>query len=184
MSYVNTLIVTSIAFKIQRELLCSVRCSNCFLFRGIFHYVPNHWVSKNITKVAGLWIFICLFFSLAFIYPNILFGVLAVHAKLLQLYPALCKPMGCGLPGSSVHEVLQARILEWAAMPSSRGSSRLRDKTHMSYISCIGRQVLHSLVARVLATSCLSDPISNVATNEEEPYDISWDVFTSKTSVS
>ena len=37
---------------------------------------------------------------------------------------------------------LQARILEWVAMPSSRGSSRPRGQTHTSYISCIGRRVL------------------------------------------
>ena len=35
----------------------------------------------------------------------------------------LCNPMNCSLPGSSVHGILQARILEWIAMPSSRGSS-------------------------------------------------------------
>ena len=46
-------------------------------------------------------------------------------------------------PCSSVHEILQARILERVAMPSSRGSSRPRDWTHTSYISCIGRQVLY-----------------------------------------
>ena len=43
--------------------------------------------------------------------------------------------------------------------------------------------VLYLLVARVRATSCLSGPIGSVATSEEEPYGISWDVFTSKTSV-
>ena len=36
---------------------------------------------------------------------------------------ALCNPMDCSPPGSSVHGILQARILEWVAMPSSRGSS-------------------------------------------------------------
>ena len=36
----------------------------------------------------------------------------------------LCDPMNCSLPGSSIHGILQARILEWVAMPSSRGSSR------------------------------------------------------------
>ena len=43
-----------------------------------------------------------------------------VHAHLLQLCPTLCDPMDCSLPGSSVHGILQARILEWVAMPSSR----------------------------------------------------------------
>ena len=44
-----------------------------------------------------------------------------VPAKLLQSCPTLCDPMDCSLPGFSVHGVLQARILEWVAMPSSRG---------------------------------------------------------------
>ena len=43
-----------------------------------------------------------------------------VHAKALQLCSTLCSPMDCGLPRSSVHGILQARILEWAAMLSSR----------------------------------------------------------------
>ena len=37
------------------------------------------------------------------------------------------------------------RILEWVAMPSSRGSSRPRDRTHVSYISCVGERVLYHL---------------------------------------
>ena len=45
----------------------------------------------------------------------------------------LCNPMDCGPPGSSAHGMLQARILEWVATPSSRGSSRPRDQTHISY---------------------------------------------------
>ena len=42
--------------------------------------------------------------------------------------------MDYSLPGSSVHGILQARILEQAAMPSSRGSFQPRDRTHISYI--------------------------------------------------
>ena len=49
------------------------------------------------------------------------------------------------LSGSSVHGILQARILEWVAMPPSRWSFWLRDPTHVSYISCIGGQVLPPL---------------------------------------
>ena len=44
-------------------------------------------------------------------------------AKSLQLYPTLWDPMSYSLLGSSVHGTLQARILEWVAMPSSRDSS-------------------------------------------------------------
>ena len=46
-----------------------------------------------------------------------------MHAKSLQLCPTLCNPMDCSPPGSSVHGILQARILEWVAISSSRGSS-------------------------------------------------------------
>ena len=51
-----------------------------------------------------------------------------MHAKSLQLCPTLCSPMDCNLPGSSVHGILQARILEWVTMPSSRGSSPPSDQ--------------------------------------------------------
>ena len=50
-------------------------------------------------------------------------------AKLLQLCPTLCNPMDCSLPGSSVHGILQARILDWVAMASSKGSSNPRIKS-------------------------------------------------------
>ena len=46
-------------------------------------------------------------------------------AKSLQSCLTLCDPMDCSLTGSSVHGILQARILEWDTMPSSRGSSNL-----------------------------------------------------------
>ena len=42
-----------------------------------------------------------------------------MHAKLLQLCPTHCNSMDCSPPGSSVYRILQARILEWVAMPSS-----------------------------------------------------------------
>ena len=47
--------------------------------------------------------------------------------------------MDCSLKDSSIHGILQARILEWVAVPSSRGSSWPRDWIHVSYISCISR---------------------------------------------
>ena len=52
-------------------------------------------------------------------------------------------PKDCSLPGSSVHGILQARILEWVAISSSRASSWPRDRNHISYISCIGTWVLY-----------------------------------------
>ena len=61
----------------------------------------------------------------------------------LQLCPPLCDLMDSSPPGSSVHGILQARILEWVAMPSSKGSSPPQDWTCISYASCIGRRVLY-----------------------------------------
>ena len=54
----------------------------------------------------------------------------------------LCDPMDCSLSGFSVHEILQARILEWADISSFRGSSWPRDWTWASYVSCMGRPIL------------------------------------------
>ena len=50
-----------------------------------------------------------------------------VSAKSLQLCPTLCDPIDCRPPGSSVHGILQTRIVEWVAISSSRGSSQTRD---------------------------------------------------------
>ena len=55
-----------------------------------------------------------------------------------RLRLTLCHPMDCSPPGSSVHGILQARILEWGAMPSSRGSSPPRDRILISYVSLAG----------------------------------------------
>ena len=67
----------------------------------------------------------------------------SMYAKSLQSRPTLCNPMDCSLPGSSAHGILQARVLEWVAMPSSRGSSLPRDQTQVSWVPCIGRKVLY-----------------------------------------
>ena len=61
----------------------------------------------------------CLTYSFCWIFPHL--GSFLICVKLLQSCPTLCKPMDWGLPGSSIHGTLQARILEWGAMPSCRG---------------------------------------------------------------
>ena len=66
-------------------------------------------------------------------------------AQSFQLYPTFCDPVDCSLPGSSVHGISQARVLEWVTMPSSRGSSPPRGQTQVSYASCIGRWVFLTL---------------------------------------
>ena len=61
-----------------------------------------------------------------------------------QSCPALCYPMDCRLPGSSVHRIFQARILEWVAISSSRGYSQPRDQFQ---VFCISSQLVKNLPA-------------------------------------
>ena len=58
----------------------------------------------------------------------------------IQSCPTLCDPMDCSPPGSSVHGISQARILEWVAISLSRGPSQPRDGTR---VSCIGSWILY-----------------------------------------
>ena len=85
-----------------------------------------HWFSMCIY---GQWWFIC------------------SHSCCLvaKLCPTLCNPMDYSLPGSPVHGIFQARMLEWVAISFSTGSSWPRDQTHGSYI---GRQTLYCWEAR------------------------------------
>ena len=67
------------------------------------------------------------------------YQVILYVCSVTQSCPTLHNPMDCGLPGSFVYGILQAWILEWIAISSSKGSSRPRDQTCISCISCIGR---------------------------------------------
>ena len=59
-----------------------------------------------------------------------------------QSCPTLCDPMDCSLLASSVHGISQARILEWVAVSYSRHSSQPRDRTYISYVSCLLKWIL------------------------------------------
>ena len=69
------------------------------------------------------------------------FGEECMYAcSVILLYLTLCDPMDYSPPGSSVHGIFPARILEWVAISSSKGSSPHRDQTQ---VSCIARQILY-----------------------------------------
>ena len=72
-------------------------------------FQENCWTMLSLStfacKIISAWLGVC------------------VCAKSLHSCPTPYDPMDCSLPGSSVHGILQSRILEWVAMPSSRGSS-------------------------------------------------------------
>ena len=114
-----------------------------------------------------------------------------VHLTLLQLCLTLCSPVDCCLPGSSVHGILQARILEWVAMPSFRGSYWPRDWTYISCVSCIGRQVLYhcatwkpQLILAFLQSNKLSLFSSSVSSHSMWISGIPKDLFQRPHSVS
>ena len=65
------------------------------------------------------------------------FMYVSLRARLLQSCTTLRNPMDCSPPGSFLHGILQTGTLEWVATPFSRGSSRPRDRTHVSCGSCI-----------------------------------------------
>ena len=79
----------------------------------------------------------------------------------LKYKPTLCDPVDCSLPGSSVHGILQARVLEWVAISCSRGSSQLRDRTLVSWIAgrhftlWATREVLLNIKVKSKATNLL-----------------------------
>ena len=58
-----------------------------------------------------------------------------MKGKVAQSCLTLCDPLDCSPPGSSVHGILQARTLEWVAVPFSRGSSQPRDRTQISRVA-------------------------------------------------
>ena len=68
-----------------------------------------------------------------------------MHAKSLQSCPTLCDPMDCSLTGSSVHGILQARILEWVAMPFSQGLGIFPTQGLNLHLFCLLRWEVGSL---------------------------------------
>ena len=67
------------------------------------------------------------------------------ESEVAQSCLTLCDPVDCSPPGSSIHGILQARILEWVAISFSRGSSRPRDRTQ---VSCITRRCFNLSATR------------------------------------
>lgn len=102
-----------------------------------------------------------LFLNLELVYPALPFALciirICVNARLLQSCLTLCDPLDCSPSGSSVHGILYARILERHAL--LQGSARPRDRTHVSKVSCTGRQVLHH--QRHLGSPCERIPVES-----------------------
>ena len=101
-------------------------------------YTNATYNNANCTEMKSI---SCLCFPLSFFYVCVqLWGKVSTQVKVLvaQLCLILCKPMDCSSSGSSVHGILQPRILEWVAIPFYMGSSQPRDQ---SQVSCIAGKI-------------------------------------------
>ena len=87
----------------------------CFSIYHIFFFIVFIALHENVIKVHWICVVLC---------------------SVAQSCLTLCDPVDCSPPGSSVRGVLPARILEWVAMISSRGSSQPRDWTCITCVSC------------------------------------------------
>ena len=74
---------------------------------------------------------------------NLVLFYVYMCALLLQLCLTLCDPMDCSLPGSSVHGILQSRVLEWVAMPFSGDLPNPEIEPVSLTATCISKQVLY-----------------------------------------
>ena len=91
-----------------------------------------HWLQMNSCLCVGVCVWVCACMSVY------------VCAKLLQSCLTLCDPMDCSLPGSSVHGILQARILKWVAVPFSRVCSSIQFDHTQVHVTSTTRRLTHA----------------------------------------
>ena len=106
------------------EISCTAHHSRCLIMGPTGHRPPSHPEPPPLPLPGSLHLLGQFWGSSAFVSGRAL-----CCAKSLQSCPTLCDPTDCSPPGSSVHGILQAGILEWVAMSSSRGSARPKDRS-------------------------------------------------------
>jgi len=112
--------------------LVSFPSTSAYVFSASFSLFDSSLLVPPHPPPIGMWLFMSFpgSLSLSILTPKISGCCqLCMRAKSLQPWLTLCDRLDWSLPGSSVHVILQARILEWVAMPSSSGSCQLRDQT-------------------------------------------------------
>ena len=97
----------------------TLRPCKCPAAYPLMRFSSHWWFLRDLIFIVVVTIYVCVCIYLS---------------KVAQLCPTLCDPMDCSLPGSTLHGILQARVLEWVAISFSRGSSQPRDQTQVSRI--------------------------------------------------
>ena len=108
--------------------------------------ILNHWTTREVQDSHCL-ATVMVFQIYIYIYTHRHTHIYMYMCQVTSVVSNSLRPpwtVACHTP--PYMEILQARILEWVACPSSRGPSPPRDQTPVSYVSCIGRQVLYPLV--------------------------------------
>ena len=123
---------------------------NCGILTLIYHlrrtWKFTLWCNPNLQS-CGVWAIDCCFER-------------KLESEVAQSCPTLCDPIDCSLPGSSVHGIFQAIVLEWIAISFSRGSSQPRAWTRVSHM--VDRRFTVSATREV---RCFSFPLSQAAIN-------------------
>ena len=108
---------------------------NSYVRCTIFMYHSGKNRPTPLCQNAFLWINFILYLTENALWDLFRWWALYVTlSEVAQLCPTLCDPMDCSLPGSSLHGIFQAIVLEWIAISFSRGSSQSRDRTRVSRI--------------------------------------------------
>ena len=103
---------------VNRNALCAGNCSEAFHMKGICKLDVHKAENGGSGLGEGVWY---------------IFRLAKKESEVIQSCLTLCNPVDCGLWGSSVHGIFQARILEWVAISFSRGSFQPRDWTQVSH---------------------------------------------------
>ena len=107
------------------------------------------WEKAILVDIQYCVNFCCMAKGLSYIYTyifqKIFFSIYGLSQDVEYVFSCvtLGNSVDCSPPGSSVHGIFQARILEWVAVSYSRGSPQYRDRTRISFVSCIGRRILY-----------------------------------------
>ena len=147
-SYINTSNKNEIHYVKSRicKSYCFIPKNNLYDASHVFMNIFKQGSISRIIKDSGHMLFGWI------LNPPLLFNVHNLlkwkESEVAQSCPILCNPMDCSLPGSSIHWILQAGILECIAISFSRGSFWPRDQTRVSCVSCICRWVLYQLSHR------------------------------------